>query len=604
MRIVDVRGRLSRVRHSGSGRRCSGPCGQASQAPGTKIFPIALNAISIVLFLSSFALKYYLGTKNMQRNMERRAAQIIAARRGTLIARPDQLTGSGRIYLVQMGAHNAPYSLHDFAEWLRSKYGLDVEILPSVALDRAAWDRGRGQYVAELLTDQLKREHPSLAQDPQAYLIGFTDADMYHVSNIWKSAFTHRDGRAAVVSADGMQDSMWLRRILLRDVGVLYWHLALNYDPASLLQQDIDPDLPLEDIYESDLNPERTQWGRSEGEPCMFFTYSAKSGIGPQPGHLIRSCFDIDDDAITRDKSAEVFEVDLRLGLLLDRHTDFYLPDTIPIQFQRATRDGWPKPMGFGISGSHNYDSFLGCDEDMRTVTIYGAYHNFNLKRVPSWLSSLWLAKYVDADYSGRMAEMRWRTIHFEHFELKRYNGEVETYLPCGGGSPPCYQVGFRNARGEALVFERDKQRKLTSLESPNHNELRFTYDDAGRIAELGDSRGRRVDYAYDAGGRLVRVSYPSGEVLYYEYDNTQHLLTFSSAPDAKTKPVVLLRNEYEHGRISKQTFSDGKVYTYTYQLGDDADSIRGATVLTRRRDIRGRHKGIGFGGARTAGAT
>jgi len=89
------------------------------------------------------------------------------------------------------------------------------------------------------------------------------------------------------------------------------------------------------------------------------------------------------------------------------------------------------------------------------------------------------------------------------------------------------------------------------------------------------------VDYAYDAGGRLVRVSYPSGEVLYYEYDNTQHLLTFSSAPDAKTKPVVLLRNEYEHGRISKQTFSDGKVYTYTYQLGDDADSIRGATVLT-----------------------
>ena len=551
----------------------------------------------VFLVLLYFGITSLRSTMAGERLERRQSAEVTAARKGSPIARLDQLKGSGRIYLVQMGEHHAPYSLNGFAEWLHAKYGLDVEILPPIDLRKGAWDSGRRQYVAELLTDQLKREHPSLVEDPQAYLIGFTDADMYPVDNDWRFTFTWRDRpRTAVISTHRMQDSLWarmgedksvaegrfqarLRRILLKDVAILYWHLPMNHDPASVLQNGLDPDLPLEDIYESDLHPERTRWGRFEGEPCIFFRYSPKEGVQPLPGALIRSCTDVEDDAI-RDDSQELFEVDLRLGLLIDRHTDFYLPDTIPIQFERATREGWRGPDAFGITGTHSYNRYLGSSDGMRTVDVYCATGvRFGLRRVPSWLAMLSLVKYVDTDYSGRMYELRWRSARYEHFELKNYKGEVASYLPCSAGTPPCYENGFRNSKGEALVFERDDHRRLMRLESPNRKELRFSYDDAGRISEIADSKGRKVDYSYDDRGRLVKVTYPSGEVLSYEYDSTQHLLTFSVAPDAKAKPVALLRNEYDNGKIVRQTFGN-QSYLYSYEPGAE-DSIRSATVRT-----------------------
>ena len=95
--------------------------------------------------------------------------------------------------------------------------------------------------------------------------------------------------------------------------------------------------------------------GRSESNPCVFFTYSAKDGLKALPGAVIHNCSDTKDG----DESHEMFEVYLGLGLLVDEHTDFDLADSIPIRFQRAPRDGWKGSMAFGISGSHNYDKYL-----------------------------------------------------------------------------------------------------------------------------------------------------------------------------------------------------------------------------------------------------
>lgn len=552
----------------------------------------------LLLSLLRFGIPYFLGLWASHRRAEAYATKIVAARRGSPLAGASELKGTGRIYLVQIGPHTAPYAIDDFARWLHSKYALDVQVLPAMAAASSAWDSERKQYVAELLYEQLKLQHPDLAADPQAYLIGFTDGDMYSVRSSATSSYTRRDGqRAAVISKDALQDSIWqrlasghmatngeiqgwLRRILLRDVAVLYWHLPLNNDPTSLLQQDIYASFPLEEIYQSDLDPERTRWGRFEYEPCIFFGYTAKDGIKPRPGSLIRACAAVGDEP-SQDESLELFQVDLRLGLLIDKHTDFYMPDTIPIRFERNTRDGWKGSMGFGSSGTHNYDSFLGSYDGMSTVTLFqpdgGNYH---LKRVPSWLSTLSLVKYVDADYSGKLLELRWKTDGFEHFDLKRYNGVIETYLPCDTKSPPCFQSGSRNAQGQQLIFSRDSHRNLTQLTSPNKSWLRLSYGTGNRIAEITDSRGRTVHYRYDEHGRLTSVAYPTGEIFYYEYDSTQHLLTVSTAPDVNTKPLVLMRNEYEHGKITKQTFADGKTYTYSYNP-PDADSVNSATVRT-----------------------
>jgi hypothetical protein len=175
-----------------------------------------------------------------------------------------------------------------------------------------------------------------------------------------------------------------LRRLLLKSVAMLYWQLPLNNDPTSIVRHRLNPDLPVEDIYESDLEPTHYPWGQYEGEPCIFFSYSAKEGMKRLPGRLIRTCSE--DKDVQLDESTELFEVDLGLGLLTDNHKDFIVPDTIPLEFTRVTRDGWKGPMGFGISGSHSYDKYLAAENMRRISVIHPDGGTEDLDRVPAWL--------------------------------------------------------------------------------------------------------------------------------------------------------------------------------------------------------------------------
>jgi YD repeat-containing protein len=524
--------------------------------------------------------------------------EAVSARHIGPVARVDELKGSGRIYLVQMGDHRAPYSLDDFASWLHSKYALDVQVLPEMSIDNSALDSGRKQYVAELLYKQIKRMHPDLAANPNAHLIGFTDADMHSIQNNWARSRTQRYWRDAVISTN--QEISWynrerehgdantarkefqarVRRILLKDVAVLYWHLPGNNDPTSLLYNYLNTGIPAEDIYESDLDPARTSRGEVLSGSGIFLTYSSKNGIKPLPGAAIQECCVRDPNLPDDDESQEIFEVYLSSGLLVDRHTDFNLPDTIPIQFQRVTRDGWSGTNPFGISGTDSYDEYLWSADNIRISIVHADSNRDNLVRIPIWLPILSLVKYVDTDYSGKYYEMRWQTSPFEHYDLKRYDGEVKTYLSCSNSKYLCYLTGYRNAQGQELKFERDGSRRLTRLISPNGNWLQLSYGPNDHIIEINDSRGRTVRYGYDEHNRLITVTYPSGEVYHYEYDSTQHLLTFSLSPDAKSAPRVLLRNEYESGRVTKQTFAEGATYTYSYTVASDG-SVIAASVHT-----------------------
>lgn len=523
------------------------------------------------------------------------------------MVRLDQLHGSGRIYLTQMGTHKEPYSLNNLADWLRTKYRLDVQILPPMKLDAAAWNPTRNQYVAEMLYEQLKREHPSLAADPNAYLIGFTDADMFSVENDWKFSHTQRDRkRAAVISAARLQDTFLeklgnnphgpivdlderLRRFLLKDIAMLYWHLPLNDNPSSLLQRFLPPDLPTEDIYVADLKPAEGKWGRAEDEPCVVLRYSPKDGIGPIAGDLIQSCPHKEYPA--HDESQESFVLSLRYGILLDRHTDFYLPDSIPIEFERVTREGWKGPMGFGISGIHTYDKFLASTNDnMQTLQVVQPEGNgLVLRREPRWLPAWSFVKvpalafvhYVDTDFSGSYYAMHWYLTPFENFSLARYDGEVETYLPCDNNTI-CYETGYRNRDGKELVFQRDAQRRLTKLTSPSGQWIGLSYGPMNHISEIADSHGRTVTYGYDDRNRLVTVTYPTGEIYSYTYDDSQRLLTFSVAADANSAPQLILRNFYRHGRLVRQELAGGRVYHYIYDPpAADANNVDSALVTT-----------------------
>jgi YD repeat-containing protein len=563
------------------------PCQEISSPTSPAAVPVVdrSNRIrtTILAILFAILLEYVIFLSGaylyMARQNRRRAAMQAVAPHDRPIAPLDRLKGSGRIYLVAVGT--LPYSLDPFAEWLRSKYQLDVQLLPAMNLDPSTWDPSRRQYVGESLHALIRREHPQLAADPQAYLIGFTDASMYSIDEFWSSSFTQRDHlhRAAIISSADIRDTWMerigvdpklaeqhlqqrLRRILLKDVAILYWHLPMSHDSSSLMHWTVDPNLPTEDIYLSDLDPLHTPWGQLEGEPCIFLRYTPEHGLRPW-GDLVRSCYD--QDETLGNEAEETFEFSLRYGVLSDRHTDFYLQDSIPIRFERVTRDGWRGPQAFGFTGTHNYDQYLISEDGMASIDVVrNDGSRFHLTRQPAWLPLLSFNKYVDTDFSGRKFALRWSLDGYEHFELKRYDREVETYLPCDD-KVVCYEIGYRSPEGQQLQFQRDKQRRLNRLTSPGNQWLEFTYGPANHITGIRDSRGREVSYEYDDRNRLVSVTYPSGTVHRYQYDDQQHLLVFSVAPDAKTTPRTMLRNTYENGRLATQDVTDVGVYRYSY---------------------------------------
>jgi YD repeat-containing protein len=513
------------------------------------------------------------------------------------IARPDELHGQGTIYLVQFTPHKAAYSADNLAQWLHTRYGLDARSLPPEPLPKSAWNSWRRQYVAELLYAEIKRDNPTLAASEDAYLIGLTDADMYSVEYRWSSTFTQRDHeRAAIISSAELEDNpgWWkrpgqqkgarvhlqarMRRVLLKDLAMLYWHLPVNNDPSSLLHQPEDPDLPTEDIYESDLDPAQTRWGQMEGEPCLYFRYSARTGLQLLPGPLIRTCSDI--RTPQQDDSTELFEVDLRLGMMVDRRTDIWIPGAMPILFERTLRPGWKGDNPFGASGTDSYDSYLASRDNIYISVVADDGGRTQLVRDPIWLSYLPLTKYVDTEFSGSYYEMHWRTSPYPHYDLRRYDGLVESYLPCYSSTQFCYLNGVTDTDGRELKFRRDADRHLLQVTSSDGSSLKVRYGPLFQIEQVDDSLGSTVRYGYNKRNQLTSVTYSNGETLSFDYDDANDLTTFSVSPDGKTPPKVLLRSYYQHGLLQHQTLADGSTYLYNYgQVGDQ--QARTATIRT-----------------------
>lgn len=163
----------------------------------------------------------------------------------------DSLKGSGKLYLVPLG--DFPASLtSDLASFYRNKYRLEVETRPSVPLPPAAVNPQRQQLIAEEAIEILKQANADLSNDPQALLIGLTNRDMYIAQYDWEFSFSWRDqGKYAVVSSgqmhlpNGRQKITEeliltrLRKMITKNVGILYYHLAQSDDPRSVLYRDV-----------------------------------------------------------------------------------------------------------------------------------------------------------------------------------------------------------------------------------------------------------------------------------------------------------------------------------------------------------------------------
>ena len=163
----------------------------------------------------------------------------------------ESLKGSGKLYLIPLGDFPADLAA-DLASFYRDKYKLEIETLPSVPISEVAVNRKRGQLIAEQVVAIMKHANPQITNDPEAIMIGLTTQDMYINQKDWRFAFSWRDeGRYAVVSSARMYLPLrrWkitkrlmvkrLRKMVTKNVGILYYHLAQNDNPRSVLYRNV-----------------------------------------------------------------------------------------------------------------------------------------------------------------------------------------------------------------------------------------------------------------------------------------------------------------------------------------------------------------------------
>jgi predicted Zn-dependent protease len=163
----------------------------------------------------------------------------------------NSLRGSGKLYLVPLGDFPADVA-SKLASFYRNKYQLQIETLPNVPLSEAVMNPDRHQLIAEEVVEVMKQAHPNLKNDSQAILIGLTTRDMYIARYDWQFSFSWRDqGKYAVVSSgrmhlpNGRQKVSEeliltrLRKMVTKNVGILYYHLPPSDNPRSVLYRDI-----------------------------------------------------------------------------------------------------------------------------------------------------------------------------------------------------------------------------------------------------------------------------------------------------------------------------------------------------------------------------
>lgn len=156
--------------------------------------------------------------------------------------RPDR-----RVYIVPLDGVT-PETAGHVAAHFRAQFGLPIEV-GSGRFTLNAYDPARRQVNAVAVLEGLQERYRS----PKAVAIAITTEDMYIPGFRWRYAFSYRrGGRLAVVStarmdrgclglfaATGERRLSRLRKMVGKNIGVLYYGLPLTADPRSLLYANI-----------------------------------------------------------------------------------------------------------------------------------------------------------------------------------------------------------------------------------------------------------------------------------------------------------------------------------------------------------------------------
>jgi YD repeat-containing protein len=518
----------------------------------------------------------------------------------------NDLQGSGTVYFVPLGKPQSLLS-SDLLSYYRKKYGFEPRVLAPIPLPAWTKDETRHQFIAEELVEAMKRAYPQLANDPDAILIGVTDEDMYLSEVNWNYAFGWRqEERFAIVSTARMDPvfnkepanpklaEARARKMITKEIGLLYYHLQPSYDLSSALYNSIGGVEDLDEMGEDFLTSDtvvRAERRLQDGDPCFTIRHYNVPDKARTDSGIFTGC-----SGDAKQLGVEIMEVDLRYGLFLDRRTEFYFPDRIPLEFTRVLRTQDSRSRAFGIGGTHNLNIFpVGNKWPFTWMEVIMADGGRVHYQRSNWGFGYWDATYSDSDsgsseFSGSKVTWNW-----PGWKLAERSGRTY-YFPDGGHLQRPEQsalLAIEDRQGNRLNLPRDSAGNLIRAHAPATNgyggsELDFQYDKQNRITQVRDRGGKHFEYSYDPGGRLTRVTDADGQVTDYSYDARNRMITVTQ----NGNPI--LSNEYDAGdRVILQTLPGGHTYTFKYSQDHTgqvvAAEVHDSAGLTWKIDMRNR---------------
>jgi RHS repeat-associated protein len=290
--------------------------------------------------------------------------------------------------------------------------------------------------------------------------------------------------------------------------------------------------------------------------------------------------------------------VDLATGLMVERHTDLWLDDVLPVGVSRTYRQGDPGSHSFGVGTA--LDEFglrlfsVRQWEDAALILPDGGRVQFNriTPGVDTFEDAVFAAEATPTQFQGSI--LAWNG---NGWDLRLRDGLTYVF----GDEAPLQSI--RDPYGNTITITRapgvpvgDVVRAngpITQITSPSGKWVRFSYDDENRITLAEDNLGRTVGYAYhDEGaleGNLARVTDPAGGVTEYGYETYQEDGFTRARLASITDPrgITYLENEYDAaGRVAVQTQADGTTYEFAYT---ETGGRVSRTVLTDPRGVQRR---------------
>lgn len=168
-----------------------------------------------------------------------------------IVLRDVRERGKEKLYFVPLNHYSAA-SVTKLVNFCKQKIGVEPTVMQPVPFALTTVDKKRQQVIAQEALELIKVKYRDLVSDPNAVVIGLTDEDMYIRNKDWQWAFGYwTQRRFAILSSarmnpanlggapDDVLTEARLRKMLLKNIGVLFYLHPANYDPKSVLYNEV-----------------------------------------------------------------------------------------------------------------------------------------------------------------------------------------------------------------------------------------------------------------------------------------------------------------------------------------------------------------------------